>query len=188
MALSRSLSAMILFTALACLITVPASGGSQSRRAVAVPDFKARGLEETIVQSITEVVIKEVDRLGLFRMISMDDIRQMLEHEQSKMMLGCDDTSCLAEIGEALGVELLLAGSVGKVGDTYVVSLKLIDVRKVEVISREERTVSGKIEELLDVSRLAAKVSDPLFFVLWHRARCVGDERVDLCVTRAYHN
>jgi hypothetical protein len=61
-------------------------------------------------ENITDLVLQEVDRVGLFRTISMEEIKRMLEHEQQKIMMGCDDTSCLAEVGGALGVELLLAG------------------------------------------------------------------------------
>lgn len=137
------------------LLGTPAS--SQDKPAIAVLDLKARGLEASVAENITDLVTKEVDRVGLFRTVSMEEIKRMLEHEQQKILVGCDDTSCLAEIGGALGVELLVAGGVGKLGDTYLLSLKLIDVRKAGVLSREERTVTGKVEELVTVSRQAAR-------------------------------
>lgn len=42
-----------------------------------------------------------------------------LSFEKDKQNLGCDaDPACLAEIGGALGVEFIIAGSLVKVGDT----------------------------------------------------------------------
>ena len=40
------------------------------------------------------------------------------------------DTSCLVEIGGALGVDYLVSGSVGKLGDAFVIILKLMDVHE----------------------------------------------------------
>ena len=120
-------------------------------------DLKPRGIEQDLAESLTDLVVKEIDRLGLFRTISLDEIRRMLEHEQDKRLLGCEDASCLAEIGGALGVDLLVSGGAGRIGDTYVLSLKLIDVGRAEILGREERTVSGKVEDLVGASRLAAR-------------------------------
>jgi hypothetical protein len=145
------------FALLLAFFYLPGSSWAQEKRAIAVLDIKARGLDASVAENITDLVVKEVDRVGLFRTISMEEIKLMLEHEQQKILTGCDDTACLAEIGGALGVELLMAGGVGKLGDTYVVSLKLIDVRQAQVLNREERTVSGAIEELVNVSRQAAR-------------------------------
>lgn len=133
------------------------AAGAEEKRAIAVLDLKARGLEASVAENVTELVLKEIDRVGMFRTISTEEIKRMLEHEQQKILLGCDDTSCLAEIGGALGVDLLVAGGVGKLGDTWVISLKLIDVRGVKVLRREERTVSGAGGDLIGAARQAAR-------------------------------
>jgi len=139
------------------LLILSCPAAADSKRAIAVLDLRARGLEPTIAEQVTDLVLKEVDRTGLFRTVSQEEIRRMLEHEQQKLMLGCEETSCLAEIGGALGVDMLLAGGVGKIGETFVVTLKLIDVVKVEVIHREERMASGKEDALVQISRQAAR-------------------------------
>jgi hypothetical protein len=131
--------------------------GAQTQRAIAVLDLKSRGLDSSVAENITDMVVKEVDRIGLFRIISMDEIRRMLEHEHDKRLLGCDDVTCLSEIGGALGVDLLMAGGVGKLGEIFIVNLKLIDVKRVRVISREERTVAGRVEYLMTISREASR-------------------------------
>ncbi len=134
------------------------TAGAADKQKIAVLELNARGLDADVARSITDVVAREVDRSGLFETLSTDDIRAMLQHEQSKMLVGCDDASCLAEIGGALGVAKLLAGNVGKIGETYVISLKLIDVRAAEVVNREERTVRGKADDLIAEARAAVKV------------------------------
>ena len=68
--------------------------------------------------------------------ISRDEIKSMLLHEQSKMLMGCDDESCLAEIGGALGVQYIVSGNVGRIGETYLLHLKLINIREAKVENR----------------------------------------------------
>ena len=47
---------------------------AQSGKAIAVLDFKPRGLDASVAENITDLVVKEVDRLGLFKIISMDTV------------------------------------------------------------------------------------------------------------------
>ena len=147
-------SASFFVLLLSCTMQAEAKGNIR----LAVLELDARGLDATLAESVTGLVVREVDRTGVFDTISMDDIKVMLEHEQNKLAVGCDDASCLAEIGGALGVEILLSGSVNKIGQTYVLSLKLIDVRKAVVINRQERTVPGKPDDLIDAARSAVRM------------------------------
>lgn len=108
-------------------------------------------------KNLNNVVVQELDRVGLFRVISMSEISQMIQYDQLKTAMGCDDESCLAEIGGALGVDMLVSGTIGKIGSTYVLSLKLVDVKSVKILNREERTLSGPAEVLIEHARIATR-------------------------------
>ena len=43
----------------------------------------------------------------------------MLSMEQQKQALGCDDDSCLAQLGGALGVPYLFSADVGALGGDW---------------------------------------------------------------------
>ena len=43
-------------------------------------------------------------------------------------MLGCDDSSCLIEIGHALGASHIFSTSIGRIGGRIVVNGTLLDV------------------------------------------------------------
>ncbi|HOX45383.1 MAG TPA: PEGA domain-containing protein [Myxococcota bacterium] len=148
---------------LLCLLAAPASAAQPApaapaaRQKIAVLELAARGVAGDTARSLTDVVAREVDRSGLFTTLSADDIRAMLQHLEHRQSLGCTDEACLAELGGALGVELVLSGAVGKVGETWVVSLTLLDVRRAVVIAREERTAHGAADALLVEARSAAR-------------------------------
>ena len=64
----------------------------------------------------------------------------MLALDKMKSLSGCDSSvSCLAEIGGALGVELMIAGRVGKLGNSYVINLQLVNTKKSFVEQRLDK-------------------------------------------------
>jgi hypothetical protein len=71
------------------------------------------------------------------QVVTSSDVESLVGHEQQKQMLGCEENaSCIAELAGALGVDKLCTGSLGKVEDTLVLSLRVIDVATSKVDSR----------------------------------------------------
>jgi len=79
---------------------------------------------------ITQIITGEVGRDGTIEVISSSQIRDMIGFEREKKLLGCTESSCLAEIGGALGVDYLLTGQLGKIGSRYRLDLTLINQSK----------------------------------------------------------
>ncbi len=134
------------------LIAMPHSGamphvGGQ----VAVIDFKTSDVRDALLPVLTEVLTTEVANSGVFDgVLAGRDIQQMLSFEEKKQMLGCDDTSCLAEIGGALGVDRLIVPQVARVSDAWVVTLKQIDIRGASTEGRVYERFAGDEGALLD--------------------------------------
>ena len=57
--------------------------------------------------------------------------------------MGCDDASCVAEIGNALGVPYLTAGNVANLEGSTVLTLKLINVQTATVVARVSKIAGG---------------------------------------------
>jgi hypothetical protein len=117
---------------------------------LAVLDLGDKGVGAEVASLLTGVVSNKLTEIGIFEVISREDIKNMLTHEQDKILVGCSDTSCLSEIGGALGVENLIAGEVGLVGQKYVINLQRIDIRNAKVVKRAERQFKGSRERLLE--------------------------------------
>jgi hypothetical protein len=102
-------------------------------------DLVAReGVPPAIAQVLSDDLVAEVRRRRQrSQVISAEEIRSMLAVVGTKQKLGCagdKDVSCLAEIGGALGAEQMVNGTIGKLSNTYVFSLKLIDVSHARVL------------------------------------------------------
>ena len=129
---------------------------ASSRMKIAVLDLEDKGVGGQVVSLLPGVVSKQLSTYGLFDVISREDIRRMLSNEQDKMMLGCSDTDCLAEIGGALGAEAIVTGDVGKIGNKVIINLQRINIRDARVEMRAERQFEGPPAKLLDEVRIAA--------------------------------
>jgi len=117
---------------------------------IAIMGLKAPGFNAATVENLYGILVAEIDSMPQYKVVARDEIEALLGLEQQKSMLGCDDTSCLAEIAGALGVDKVIAGKVGKVGSTFVVNLTLIDHKTASVENRLVRTVRGKEDMLIE--------------------------------------
>jgi TolB-like protein len=147
---------ILLCPALAAADGESAPGSADEPTKVAVLALKATGLDEDVATNLTELFTSEAGEVPGFEIISQSEIKEMLSFEQQRQMLGCDDESCVAELGGALGVARMITGTVGKVGDTFVVNIKLIDSVKAQPIARIGETVPGRLELLPPTIRVAA--------------------------------
>ncbi|HET6347270.1 MAG TPA: PEGA domain-containing protein [Myxococcota bacterium] len=123
----------------------------------AVFDLKAQGLSEDAARNLTQLLAVELKKVEGTTVVSRDDINAMLQMQQQKDTLGCDSVACLAEIGGALGVDNLIVGDVGKVAERFVVTLRLLDVRKSRALARVNETFEGQEDQLLGAVRQAGR-------------------------------
>jgi TolB-like protein len=148
------------FAAIGALVLAGLSSSSPAlagKVKIAVIDLVDKGVGQDVAQNLTDVVTVALNELGVLDVLSRSDIQRMLEFETQKQLVGCEsDTSCLAEIGGALGVALLISGSVGKVGASFIINLTLTDTETVTVESREQRQVPSE-DQLTAEARAAAR-------------------------------
>lgn len=129
---------------------------------IAIPDFATeRGMDESLLRLINEMVLTDFSRSGFFDVIGGSDLNAMLELGQQKALLGCEDDSCLAEIGNALGVDLLGVMRIGRIGSRYFINMKVVNVRRAKVEVRWSEAVPANEDALMDgVARSISKVLD----------------------------
>ncbi len=133
--------AVYVLAAVSCLTANAALAAEDELPKLAVLDLAVNRVSAETARLLTELLVNEIDRRGAYQVISAADVNAMLGLERAKDVMGCGDTACAAEIAGALGVRYLVAGTVGRLGDDIVVSLKLLDSDKRMVVKRAEQTV-----------------------------------------------
>ena len=102
------------------------------------------------VNLISNFVTNQVAKYSGSKVISEADIYTILKGEQTRQRCGAEDTSCVAEIGAALGVPEAISGDIGKMGDYWMLNLRRINVRSAEVIGRSSRNIKGDTNVLIE--------------------------------------
>jgi hypothetical protein len=124
------------------------------RTSFAVFDLQPTGISPESAQNLTQILSAEIKRIEGASVIGRDDIQTFLRFDEQKMRLGCtEDTSCLAVIGGALGVDKLIVGNVGKLADSFVITLRLIDARRARVDNRMTTSFRGEEDQLIRAVR-----------------------------------
>lgn len=127
-------------------------------------------------QELQELTLTELSRSGRLDVIGQSDITALLGLERERQLTGCSDasSSCMAEIGAALGAPFLVSGSVGRAGKQLRVDLKLVQVEGGRVLAREGEVLQGeddwyptvtamlrRLEAALDVGAPVAQAKGP---------------------------
>jgi len=149
---------------LACVVLPAAAAALAQGPKCAVFDLSARAADAAVSEGLTDVLVAQVHRTGACgSVISRSDVAALLGLERRRQLLGCDpsQSSCLAEIGGALGVDRLVTGSVGRVGSSIVLRLDLLDVRRARVLQRASRTAPDADTLLASLPEAVAELMAP---------------------------
>ena len=117
---------------------------------LAVMDLRlAKGIDPSVGGLLNETIISKLDATGQFQsIISGSDMRDMIDLETQKMALGCDQDSCLAELGGALGVPYMLVSNLGRFGQQYILNIKFVAVEEAKVLGRVNKILADEAKVL----------------------------------------
>ena len=147
---------------LPCLLLASPAWADQ-RVPIAVMELAARGVDDAAAGALTTEVGNTLDEARVFRVITREDIKRMLQLEQTKQQCtGTVDAACMAEIGGALGVDYLIYGEVAKIADTYSLSLVLLNTAKAEAANRANRKISDPRQLLAEANAATKLLVQPL--------------------------
>lgn len=140
---------MIHLLALALLTQSPGAPKS-----LAAPSFSAVNVDQKLAAFYADHLAQQLALSG-FPVVSESEIAALVGFERQKELLGCGDTStsCLAELGNALGVDGLLMGSIAKLENLYQLNVKVVSTGDAKVLAlysssaEGERALLGKVEE-----------------------------------------
>jgi hypothetical protein len=100
-------------------------------------DLKRTGdVSEHVPVMVTKLLVSHLDNVSGFDVVTQADIAASVQSERQKDLLGCDDTTCLAELGGALGVALMVYGDLGLLGSQYGLNVAVLDTKKGIVLAR----------------------------------------------------
>jgi hypothetical protein len=129
----------------------PAPTTKAKFRRVAVYDMALDGVDPRIGRFVTDALVVELRKLDAVSVVAMDEVRAMLAHEAEKELVGCSEgASCLSEIGDALGVDELIVGTLSLAGASSTLTLRRLDQAAAKAVGTiTERLTPAEGEEFL---------------------------------------
>lgn len=160
--MSSSRSWILLITSLVVLCAAPAGAAEPPKLRVAILTIKAEnGVRQEVGDVLTEQLAAAVQARG-YSVLSPQDLITRLGFERQKQLLGCTDSSCLVEVGQALGVDRLVSGTIAAIGKSVVINLVLLNNQSGAVDFRySERVKNATDEAFLDLVPAAANALFP---------------------------
>lgn len=140
---------------------------------VAVMPFQLTQVSDELAGYAEDRLATELANHG-FSVTTRSEIQALLGLERQKQLLGCSvDTSCVAEISAALGVEFILVGRLTRLGKRFEVDLRLVRQKDASVAARDARGIDdeARLGALLAESARAlagqVAVTEPVKPVAW---------------------
>ena len=131
-----------------------------AKQSIALSDLAAQGVDASVSSIISDRLRNELFATGLFTVVERSQMQQILK-EQGFQQSGCTSDACAVEVGQLLGVQYIAVGSVGLLGKTYTLNVRLIDVRTGQIIQSASEDCRCEIDDLLkkSVQRIAVQLS-----------------------------
>jgi hypothetical protein len=120
---------------------------------IAVWRFDALGIDAEIVQRLETLFRMELDRLDKVPQPSRRDIERAVTSAEQNCT---GEEKCLTAIGKRLGVEYVVTGTVGSLGDNYVLNIKVVEVATGKSQRIQSDPLRGSPDELIEGVRVAA--------------------------------
>ncbi|MBL8952998.1 MAG: hypothetical protein JNK82_19630 [Myxococcaceae bacterium] len=93
---------------------------------VAAPGVACTGFEQGVCDAYVEHFSASLARPGRLSVRTRSDVMQLLGVERQKQLLGCGDSSCLAELAGGLGVDAVLTGAFTRTESSTLATLKVL--------------------------------------------------------------
>ncbi len=133
---------------------------TQGRPTIAVLSLEAKNVSKETAEAVADILSTELFNSQRFIVIERQAITRILE-EQKLQMTGVTDMGTAVEIGKLLNVQKIMIGSVSRLGDSYIVNTRLVDV-KTGALELAQNAKSDHGEEGLTsaISELVSHISE----------------------------
>ncbi|HID30243.1 MAG TPA: hypothetical protein EYP19_09580 [Desulfobacterales bacterium] len=129
--------------------------GSNRLLRVAVSNLEHRGLSGQDALVLSDTLQAALHETGKVKLLNRSDMKRILtEHELN--MSGLVDDKTLIAAGQALGVEKMVTGSVNRIGKSYLLCLRLVDLKSFANDKIVELRIRGSKDLLVEGTKIGA--------------------------------
>lgn len=101
---------------------------------VAIMDFKAKGVDANSTSIVTDLFRDALFNKNIFTIVDRDSMQQILKEQNLQQSMGCNSEECAVQIGKILGVNSIIIGTLGKLGDVFILSVRMVSIENAKII------------------------------------------------------
>jgi hypothetical protein len=118
---------------------------------IALLDFTPENTQQTYARAVRNLFEVSLYKTGNFSILERNKVEMILK-EQGFQLTGCIDTSCAVQIGKILSADMVVIGSLNKLGK-YTVTAKFVNVRhgRIELADSETAETEDGIQNAVNV-------------------------------------
>jgi curli biogenesis system outer membrane secretion channel CsgG len=138
----------------------PAQPSGPHKMNIAVINLKSSsGVAAGESDLISDRLRGELFNTGKVNVMERDQMQEILKEQGFQQSGACSNEACMVEMGQLLGVEQLVTGSLGKVGSMFLVNLRIIDVKTAKISKVVSKDIKGSIEDVVgELGPIAAEL------------------------------
>jgi curli biogenesis system outer membrane secretion channel CsgG len=128
---------------------------------LAVHNLEGHGLTESEAMTLSDVLRSRLMETKKYKVMERSEMETILNEQAFQQSGACTEEACIVEMGQLLGIEQILAGSIGKVGKAFSINVRIISVKSGEIIKSVSHNYTGPIENLLtsEITVVAKKIA-----------------------------
>jgi hypothetical protein len=121
----------------------------QKRNYAVIGLKNAEGVTAGEADIIADRLRIELFNTGVVSMMERDQMQSILSEQGFQQSGACTDEACMVEMGQLLGVEKLVSGSIGKLGSMFLLNFRTIDVQTAKIVKVVSHDITGGIEDVV---------------------------------------
>lgn len=116
---------------------------------IALFNLDAKGIDQNLSDLISEALMAELNKSPKFKVMERSKMDEILNEQGFQESGACDSESCQVQMGQLLGIDQMIVGSIGEFQGTYILNLRRLDITTSAILTSTSESIEGNISRVL---------------------------------------
>lgn len=140
---------MISLIRMACVLCLLAHATGAAPVLAAVFPVQSRGIDTNSVRIVEDALADALLRTGELRLVERSQMQTVLREQGFQESGACDASGCVVEVGKLLGIRQGVVSSLGRLGGSWVLNARLIDIGSGEILVSTQHSFEGNLDRAM---------------------------------------
>lgn len=115
---------------------------------MAVMPLAGRSVRDADAEMVTDILAGQMTAKGGSRILERSEMQRILQEQGFQQSGACDGQRCAVEVGRILGIDQMIVGAFGRLGETWVLAVRRVSVETGEVLAQSTRQYDGGLSNV----------------------------------------